>query len=247
LSIKLLTVAGVPLSLDDIQFTILRQNYNNDPLIMYGLYQGIIGGPNIRKKAYTGENVYKSLKSNAIEFTNSNRGTYSKSEKSFRVSSLYERNEVYFVDFDSDLTEHLLVYLEGYEQTMLKSATSLKADINDWTITDLGGSYRDVGGSFATNNAALLNSVKSTVTNTNEGTPGGLGAVMNTTGYGSSTMAAKGKSMSRIPPELLVQLHELNLKRENANYDKANVTIEELGEFPPDPNAVNDSENDDNN
>jgi len=38
---KLLMVAGIPLSLDDIQFTILRQNYDDDPLIMYGLYQGI--------------------------------------------------------------------------------------------------------------------------------------------------------------------------------------------------------------
>jgi hypothetical protein len=36
------------MSLDDIQFTILRQNYDNDPLIIYGLYQGNIGGPNIR-------------------------------------------------------------------------------------------------------------------------------------------------------------------------------------------------------
>ena len=242
LSKKLLTVAGIPLSLDDIQFTILRQNYNNNPLIIYGLYQGIIGGPNIRDKAYTGENVYKYLKSNASEFANSNRGTYSKNEKIFRVSSLYERNEAYFTDFDSDLTEHLLAYVNGYERTMLKSASSLKADIDDWTITDLGGSYRDVGGSFATNNAALLNSVKSTMASTNEG-----GGVMNTTGYGSSTMAAKGKPMSVIPPELLVQLHELNMKRESTNADNATVTIEEMGEFPPVQNAVSDTEKEDDN
>jgi hypothetical protein len=34
LSKKVLTVAGVPLSLDDIQFTILRQNYDNTPLVI---------------------------------------------------------------------------------------------------------------------------------------------------------------------------------------------------------------------
>ena len=116
LSKKLLTVAGMPLSLNDIQFTILKQNYDNDPLIIYGLYQGYIGGPNIRKRAYTGADVYRSLANNAIEFTNSNRGTYSKDEKVFRVSSLYERNRVYFPDFNSDLSKHLLVYLEGYER-----------------------------------------------------------------------------------------------------------------------------------
>ncbi len=58
---KSLTVAGIPLSLNDIEFTILRQNYDGDPLIIYGLYQGNIGGPNIRKAAYTGTNVYADL------------------------------------------------------------------------------------------------------------------------------------------------------------------------------------------
>src|SRR5690554_3718758 len=57
---KVLTVSGVPLSLNDIEF-ILRQNYAGDPLVLYGLYQGIIGGPNIRKVAYTGSNVYAAL------------------------------------------------------------------------------------------------------------------------------------------------------------------------------------------
>jgi len=89
---KLLTVDGVALSLNDIQFNILKYNYANNPLIMYGLYQGIIGGPNIRKSAYTGTDVYRALANNAIEFTNSNRGTYgsSKNPEVFRVSSLYE-------------------------------------------------------------------------------------------------------------------------------------------------------------
>src|SRR5210317_1040037 len=54
---KILTVAGVPLSLNDIQYVILKNNYENNPLVMYGLYQGIIGGPNIRKSAFTGANV----------------------------------------------------------------------------------------------------------------------------------------------------------------------------------------------
>src|SRR5210317_450734 len=61
---KLVTVAGVPLSLNDIQHVILKQNYENSPLVMYGLYQGIIGGPNIRKSAYTGANVQRNLANN---------------------------------------------------------------------------------------------------------------------------------------------------------------------------------------
>ena len=57
LSRKLLNVAGVPLSLDDIQFTILKQNYDGNPLVIYGLDPGNIGGPSIRKNAYTGKYV----------------------------------------------------------------------------------------------------------------------------------------------------------------------------------------------
>jgi len=229
LSKKLLTVAGIPLSLNDIQFTILKENYDNNPLIMYGLYQGIIGGPNIRKKAYAGNDVYRALTNNAIEFINSNRGTYSKDEKVFRVSNLYERNKVYFTDFNADLSKHLLTYLEGNERADLQSATLLKPDINDWTITDLGGTYRDPGATFADNNAALLDSVKST----NPADGGGVMAA--SVGYASVMMASKGKPTNRIDPELLTLLRDLNLKREQTNELNATVTVEELGEFPTDP------------
>ncbi len=239
---KLLTVAGIPLSLNDIQFTILRQNYGNDPLIIYGLYQGNIGGPNIRRRAYTGADVYRALKNNAMEFINSNRGTYAKDEKTFRVSSLYDRNRAFFPNFNADLSKHLLVFLEEPERDELQRASNLKADINDWTVTDLGGTHRDLGGAFADNNAALLDSVKSTTPADGGGT---LGAAV---GYGSSTLASKGKPMSRFDPELLTQLQELNVKRERTNVENATVTMEELGEVgaeetKPDP----DSKKEDNN
>ena len=240
---KLLTVAGIPLSLNDIQFTILNQNYNNNPLIIYGLYQGYIGSPNIRRRAYTSADVYRSLKNNAIEFTNSNRGTYSEDEKVFRVSSLYDRNRVYFPNFNTDLSEHLLAYLEGYERADLQSASVLKPNIDDWTVTDLGGTNRDLGAVFADNNAALLDSVKST-------TPADGGGVMGAAaGYGSATMASKGKPMSRIDPELLVKLHDINERREQTNVQNATVTLEELGEAPVDAEAETepDPEDKDNN
>ncbi|MBT8074250.1 MAG: DUF547 domain-containing protein [Xanthomonadales bacterium] len=239
---KLLTVAGIPLSLNDIQFTILRQNYGNDPLIIYGLYQGNIGGPNIRRRAYSGADVYRALKNNAMEFINSNRGTYAKDEKTFRVSSLYDRNRAFFPNFNADLSKHLLVFLEEPERGELQRASKLKADINDWTVTDLGGTNRNLGGAFADNNAALLDSVKGTTPADGGGT---LGAAV---GYGSSTLASKGKPMSRFDPELLTQLQELNVKRKRTNVENATVTMEELGEVgaeetKPDP----DSKKEDNN
>ena len=157
---KGLLVAGIPLSLNDIQYTILAQNYNYDPLILYGLYQGIVGGPDIRTTAYNGDDVYRALEDNAYEFINSNRGTFKRDEELFRVSSFYKRNSDYFPDFESDLTRHLLVFLEGEERVAIQSAGRLIPDINDWTVTDLGGSRQEIGGSFAMNNAALLDSFR---------------------------------------------------------------------------------------
>lgn len=242
---KLLTVAGIPLSLNDIQFTILKNNYNNDPLIMYGLYQGYIGAPNIRRSAFTGSDVYRALENNAIEFINSNRGTFSKDDRTFRVSSLYDRNSVYFPDFNADITKHLMAYLEDYERDGLQTASVIKADINDWTVTDLGGTYQEIGGSFASNNAALLDSVKSTTINTNQGAGGAsLGASV---GHGASSMASKGNPLSRFDPEFLEKMHEINEQRLLQNEKNATVTIEELGEFPVEPDPEKTPDKDGNN
>ena len=221
LSKKLLMVAGVPLSLNDIQFTILKNNYENNPLIIYGLYQGIIGGPNIRKSAFSGTYVYGDLADNAREFINSNRGTESKNKRVFRVSSLYERNEVFFDDSSSDLTNHLLRYLDWEEHDDLEAATEIKPDINDWTITDLYGSHRDVGAHFANSSAALVGSTN------NSQTP---------------SFSRKADAGSRYSPTVLSHLDEINRNREESDTQISVVTVEELGQVSGEINAA---ENDD--
>ncbi len=212
---KTLVIAGVPLSLDDIQFNILWQNYDNNPLVIYGLYQGVIGGPNIRKNAYTGKHVYNDLIENALEFVNSNRGTESKNKRVFRVSGFYQRNAKYFPDFDTDLTAHLLTYLEGDEHDDLQKATRIDADIEDWTITDLYGTTRNLGGSLANNSAALDGAVA---------------------GNSSASLTSKSMSTSRYTPEMIQHLNELNQKR--AENKTGTVTIEELGQAPEEPATV---------
>jgi hypothetical protein len=108
-------------------------------------------------------------------------------------------------------------------------------------VTDLGGTNRDLGGVFADNNAALLDSMRSTV----EAPPlSGSATLAASVGYGSSSTAAKAKPLQRFDPELLTKLHELNMKREMTNAINTNVTMEELGEVPvdPDPDSEPDSE-----
>jgi hypothetical protein len=223
LSKKLLTVAGIHLSLNDIQFTILKENYDNNPLIMYGLYQGIIGGPNIRKEAYTGATVYRALEFNAIEFINSNRGTNRSSDKYKvrSVSSLYARNSVYFPDFNTDLSAHLLKYIEGDGRGMAKSKATLKPVINDWTITDFWGTFPEDRFSGVGSPAGLMGALTGDFV-----------------GPGTRMMLAKAVGgLTNYSPEVFQYLLVLNMKRVRTNEKNSTVTMEELGEFPVVPEA----------
>ena len=220
LSKKLLTVSGIPLSLNDIQFTILKENYNNNPLIMYGLYQGVIGGPNIRKEAYTGATVYRALELNAIEFINSNRGTnrHFEERKVQNVSSLYARNNAYFPDFNADLKVHLSEYIEGNgrKRNLVKANTTLKPVLNDWTVTDLWGSFPVVRNSIASNPAAMMDAI---ITN----------------GSFASYLGRVSQLHPGYRSEMLQYVLLLNMKRVKTNEKNATVTMEELGEHPVEP------------
>ena len=143
---KLLNVAGVELSLNDIQHKILKTQYESDPLILYGLYQGIIGGPDILKTAFTGKNVYRLLEKNAINFINSNRGTtVNKRFHTVRTSYFYQLNADYFPDFNSDLKQHLLRFANDDVSGEIKLANELNPSITNWKVTDLYGTTQSFG------------------------------------------------------------------------------------------------------
>jgi hypothetical protein len=223
---KVLNVSGVPLSLNDIQYNILAPNYDNDPLIMYGLFQGIIGGPNIRKRSYTGDNVYRLLQDNAEEFVNSNRGTSSR-DGDFEVSSLYERNQLYFPNFEADLKQHLLRFIQGPERSALQATDRLFADIDDWTIVDIYGTQRDVAGSFTNSQAALMDAVVATQPD------GEGGTVVTNASAASSSYMAKQPVLPEFNPEVLVHLRSLKAKEDATRLLKeGRVTVEELGTAP---------------
>jgi len=225
---RILTVAGVPLSLNDIQYTILRQNYEGNPLVLYGLYQGIIGGPNIRKHAYTGEHVWRQLEDNTEEFVNSNRGTDIYKEELFKASSFYERNAMYFDDFQADLRAHLLTYLQQPEYGALERASEIDADINDWTITDLYGSFDKIGGSFADNNAAMLDAVQNVTPD-----PFGGGVFSSNMSVAGSSYYARQPELSRFSPQLAEYLVEVQARQEATARSKlGTVTVEEMGQAP---------------
>jgi len=219
---KLLTVAGVKLSLNDIEYKILMEKYNHDPLIIYGLYQGNIGGPNIRNQAYTGKNVYRSLENNANEFINSNRGTYGNDKKYFRVSGFYKRNSAYFPNFKKDLTKHLLTYIDGYTRRDLKNAHRIKANINDWKFTDLYGSMRKFGVGASTNKAALMSAVSNPIKGGGrEGTMSGVGVA--DTELVSNNILARTPDFGRFSQEQTALIKQL-VKNKRINTGQVTVT-----------------------
>ncbi|WP_420429636.1 DUF547 domain-containing protein [Kordiimonas sp.] len=153
---KFITIRGTAISLNDIRYNILARSLSHEPLIIYGLFEGIIAGPNIRKEAFTGDTLYAQLAANATEFINSNRGTYLKGGKTVRVSSLYERYNMFFPNFQEDLKAHLLTYLyQGRVRENIEGARRLKPDVDDWTVASVRGNTRDYGGALQTNGSAL--------------------------------------------------------------------------------------------
>ncbi len=227
---KILNVAGVPLSLNDIHHKILMPKFDNNPLIIYGLYQGYIGGPNIRRQAYTGKNVFRYLKDNAYEFVNSNRGTYyDDSREEFRISELYERNEDYFPNFKTDVKEHIYSYLSGDLKDTLAATRKVRANINNWSIADLYGSARDMTSSTSTNSAALLGAGQSN----DSALPDFLkGSGIFSTGVLENTMVKLKLDYGRFTPEQTARLKALDQRRLN---DPGNVTVTDLesGEDKP--------------
>ena len=125
---------------------------------------------------------------------------------------------MFFKDSDPDLTGHLLRYLDGEEHDELQAATTIKPDINDWTITDLYGSFRNLGGNFANNNAALVGSVSNSQT---------------------ARLSSQTPAVSRYSPAVMAQLDELSKKRAESEREVGVVTVEELGQFSDETDAVN--------
>jgi hypothetical protein len=145
---KILNVAGVALSLNDIRMRIVYENWD-DPRVMYGFFNGSVGGPELRRNAFNGTRIWDQLDVNGREFVNSLRGVeVARSE--LRVSHLYEEASRFFPDFDSDLRAHLRTFATEETLQQIVIDRSVRASIEDWHIADMiNGSRRCVGAAGA--------------------------------------------------------------------------------------------------
>lgn len=160
---KLLHIAGMNLSLNNIQYDIVLPNFSEEPNVIYGFFQGVIGAPDIRNEAYTGKLVYQQLKDNAITFINSNRGTFKRYNGTLRVSNLYQRNSQWFPNFNLDLSKHLTKYLDSDYYEATEVLNKLVVDIQDMNFVNLRGGTRDFRKPIMSGNAALMGMGDATV------------------------------------------------------------------------------------
>ena len=218
---KLLTVSGIPLSLNDIHHNIILEKFGYNPLVMYGLFQGVIGGPNIRTAAYTGSEVFRQLQDNAEEFINSNRGTFEEDRGVVRISEFYETNRRLFGNFDVDLRRHLAMYANSEYAYALDNAERFKANISDMSISDILGSERDFGGSLADNTAALLSIEPSKTSHEIQGATGISAANF---GELAEHLSGKTKYTGRYSPDVLEMLDNMNRR---AKAREGTVSIKE--------------------
>lgn len=139
---RTLEVAGVPLSLVDIERKILFPIWD-DPLVLYGLWQGAIGGPRLPLKAYTGSGVWQALRENAREFVNSNRGMKPNGEV-LEVSLLYGWGAPLF-DGDEDLRRHIASLARPPFSDGLEAVQRAETRLYDWHLADLSGGTHHQG------------------------------------------------------------------------------------------------------
>jgi len=123
---KRITVEGVELSIDDIEQGILLTSFNDDPNVLYGLYQGTTSGPTYPEQAFTGSAVRSQLVSLGQEFVNSRAGVKASRSK-VEVPAIYDWYGDALFGGDADArNQHLIGLSEGQRAERLSTATEFK-------------------------------------------------------------------------------------------------------------------------
>jgi Protein of unknown function, DUF547 len=209
---KNIEVQGSAMSINDIE-TLVLTNWPN-PLVIYGFYNGAIGGPNIRERAFSGGNVWAALEQNAKEFTNSLRGIQFFTNTA-KISDFYTRYPQFFPNFESDVVTHMSAYLSPVLSARLETSRNFEATVNDWDIADLMNGRLGLGSPTSNNPGALVFGVRG---------PSEFRT-------GMMRIVARDLALQRYPAHVLAYLRG---RQERVNEYRGTVTIEEVdpGENP---------------
>ncbi len=154
---KLVAVNGVSLSLNDIRYGIVYR-YWDSPDVVYGFWDGSIGGPNIPTGAFTSDNVWEALSALGDRYVNSLRGVEMRAGK-LGVSEVYYNAQTLFPSWPQDLLGHLHTHARADVLELLsRESGDVKIIPYDRATADFAsGETATFGGS---DNAAALLSLR---------------------------------------------------------------------------------------
>jgi len=132
--IKLLTVEGQRLSLNDIEHRILRPIWK-DPRLHYAVNCASLGCPNLAEVAYTRGNTERLLTEGAVAFVNHPRGASFRNGR-LRVSSIYDWFQEDFGGGVNGVLDHLRQYARGELARRLQGYEGPLDDGYDWALNE---------------------------------------------------------------------------------------------------------------
>lgn len=193
---KTVTVGGKAMSVNDIEELVMKQFKN--PMVIYGFFNGSIGGPNLRSTPYTAKTVWADLEENGRDYVNSLRGVQFEGNVA-NVATFYEHTKLAFPNFEKDILAHMKTLAEKNLKNELNTVTSIKSKIKDWYIADLFGGGVGYGSAAAITPEAFRDSQRA----------------------GNSTSAIKN-----LPEHVRQYLAQITAR--NRARQKASVTIDEV-------------------
>jgi len=132
------TVAGQPLTLDNIEHDILRPIWQ-DNRIHYAVNCASMGCPNLAPEPYTAENLERLLEQGARDYVNHVRGAELLDEAFGVVSSIYYWYHEDFGNSEAGVLEHLRKYAEGDLAEQLRGFDGSLDHEYDWSLNAASG------------------------------------------------------------------------------------------------------------
>ena len=126
-------VAGMELTLDDIEHGILRPIWG-DPRIHYAVNCASLGCPNLAREVYTASNIEAQLEAGAREYINHPRGVDFVDEDFIVISGIYDWFVVDFGDSEQKVFEHLIRYAEPELAVRLQGFSGVIEYEYDWDL-----------------------------------------------------------------------------------------------------------------
>lgn len=134
---KVMKVAGVDLSLDDVEHAILRPIFK-DPRIHYAVNCASIGCPNLMRGALNGANLEAQLDAGAKAYVNHARGISVNGGK-VTASSIYDWFQEDFGGSAKSVLDHVRRYAAPELLAKLKGIGSIDAFGYDWALNETDG------------------------------------------------------------------------------------------------------------